>query len=93
MTAMCFDLPVAVTDTVGCREDLVIEGQTGFIYPSDNPQALAKIIQRFANDPGLARQMGENARKHIASYSVNAAADGVVKGIEKAIEWQQRRDE
>jgi glycosyltransferase involved in cell wall biosynthesis len=39
-------------------------GKTGFIYPSEDPKALAACIRRLFNETGLARQMGVNAKAH-----------------------------
>ena len=44
-------------------EDIVIHNETGLIIPEKNPAALAKAIERLANDEVLRKRLGENARR------------------------------
>jgi glycosyltransferase involved in cell wall biosynthesis len=43
-------------------EDVVVDGETGLIVPERDPQALAQAILRLADDAGLRRRLGQNAR-------------------------------
>ena len=54
-------MPVISTDVVGVRE-AVIHEQTGLLVPPDDPAALAEAIVRLAEDPALARALGQRAR-------------------------------
>jgi len=81
--AMLFGLPALVTDTVGCREDLVIPGRTGYIYPCDNEEALAGIVQDLIDNPELIRKLGTAAQEHIKAYSADAAVEGIVEGLRR----------
>jgi glycosyltransferase involved in cell wall biosynthesis len=58
--------PVVSTDLTGPR-DIVVEGVTGFLVPPQNPDELAARILTLMEQPELARQMGENAHRHISS--------------------------
>jgi glycosyltransferase involved in cell wall biosynthesis len=80
--AMACGLPAVVSDRVGCREDLIKEGETGFSFPFGNIAALAEKMRVLAVAPGLAKQMGSHARAHIQSYSVENAATGVVRAVQ-----------
>jgi len=80
--AMACGLPAVVSDRVGCREDLIKEGETGFSFPFGNIGALAATLRRFVATPGLAKQMGSCARAHIQSYSVENAAAGVMRAVQ-----------
>lgn len=75
--AMQFGLPAVVSTTVGCHRDLIIEGETGMVFEQGNPAALAACINRFLRASHLARDLGANARRHIASYSTDASAAGI----------------
>ncbi len=79
--AMQFGLPVIVSDHAGCRRDLVIEGQTGSIFPANNTAALATKIESLLHNREQARGMGRQAEKHIAGYTTEAAARGIVQSL------------
>ena len=57
--------PIITTDNPGCRET-VIDGETGFIYPGGDVDALVETIERFlslSNDER--RKMGERGREYV----------------------------
>jgi glycosyltransferase involved in cell wall biosynthesis len=55
-------LPLVTTDVPGCRE-VVADGVDGLLVPAKNAAALARAIARIHDDPGLARRLGEAARR------------------------------
>jgi glycosyltransferase involved in cell wall biosynthesis len=80
--AMASGLPVIVSDQVGCAPDLVVDGETGFTYPCGDVAALAECVDALAGDRPLRERMSARASTHIAAYSPEAAAEGVVHAIE-----------
>lgn len=80
--AQIFGLPVIVSDKVGCREDLVIQGETGYVFPSGDAAALAEAMSRLSLDRENARRMGEQGRKLARNYRVEDAVNGIVKALE-----------
>ncbi len=66
MEAMAASLPVVATDSGGTR-DLVVEGETGFVVPTNNVGALASKIEMLCRDKELRRKMGEAGRWRIAT--------------------------
>ncbi|MEI6033649.1 MAG: glycosyltransferase family 4 protein [Verrucomicrobiae bacterium] len=82
--AMACGLPAIVSDRVGCREDLIIDGETGLSFPFGNTAALAEMLRALASAPGLAREMGSKARSHIQRWSVDNAAAGIVQAARAA---------
>jgi glycosyltransferase involved in cell wall biosynthesis len=56
--------PVVATDVSG-TQDTVIDGQTGYIVPVGQPEALAGGVIRLLDDPGRAAEMGRRAREHV----------------------------
>lgn len=42
-------LPIIATDRVGAALDLVVEGENGFIIPTDNPGALAEALHKLSD--------------------------------------------
>ncbi|MBQ2476356.1 MAG: glycosyltransferase, partial [Desulfovibrio sp.] len=62
MEAMSMGRAAVVTDVPGCRE-VVRDGVNGFLVPARNPAALAGAMERFLDDPDLARAMGAEGRR------------------------------
>lgn len=60
--AMLFDLPVIVSDRVGCGADLVKEGHNGFIFPYDNAEKLASSLTKVLSSP---ERLGQNSYRII----------------------------
>jgi glycosyltransferase involved in cell wall biosynthesis len=84
--AMACGLPAVVSDLVGCREDLIIEGKTGLSYPCGDPRALAACLVRMAQDPEASRRMGEAGQQLVESaFTVEAAAAGIRAGVMRVI--------
>jgi glycosyltransferase involved in cell wall biosynthesis len=74
--AMACELPVVVTDSGGPRE-IVEDGQTGFIVPPKDPDALAQAMLRLMSLPEAERRkMGKLGRERAAAqYSLDRIVD------------------
>ena len=59
--AQAAGLPVVVTKTAGVDE-VVREGETGFLVPPGRPGIMASRVIELLNDPHLRTRMGRNAR-------------------------------
>jgi len=76
--AMGCGMPAIVSSMVGCGEDLIQEGQTGFTYPYANVEALASKMHWFVENRELIPQMGAKASALISGeYSVECAGEGI----------------
>ena len=62
LEAMATGLPVVATNTGGNKE-LVTDGATGFLVPTEDPGAIAAAISRYLEDPSLAARHGQEARR------------------------------
>lgn len=62
--AMYWGLPVVTTAINGIKE-LVIHEETGLGVTPGDPKALAAAIHRLVSDAGLARSLGQNARRKV----------------------------
>jgi glycosyltransferase involved in cell wall biosynthesis len=67
LEAMAAGLPVVAT-AVGGTPEVVVEGETGFLVPPRDPEALAEAILRLLREPDLRRRMGEAGRKRVAEH-------------------------
>ena len=87
---MAAGLPVVATNVGGVPE-LVVEGETGFLVPPGDPQALAGALERLLGDSALRRRLGAAGRlraeerfdlvstrqAHLDLYSALLAAAGL----------------
>jgi glycosyltransferase involved in cell wall biosynthesis len=79
--AMACGLPAIVSDRIGCGEDLVLPGETGFRYSCRNQQSLLEQIQRMQNRD-LRSEMGPAAQSRVLKeYSCEATARQIVEAI------------
>jgi glycosyltransferase involved in cell wall biosynthesis len=68
--AMNFGLPLILAETVGCADDLLLDGQNGYRVPCDAPEQLALALDKMAALPTSDRQkMGQCSLQHVDGYS------------------------
>jgi glycosyltransferase involved in cell wall biosynthesis len=72
---------VVVSDSVGCQEDLVREGQTGAVFPVGDIRGLANALMRVLGTPGMAAEMGALARVHIDQFSFEQDVAGLRQAL------------
>jgi glycosyltransferase involved in cell wall biosynthesis len=70
---MCSRCIVTLDDT--STDDLMINGETGFLVPPGDDDALADMIIKLIRNPALRKQVGENAGK---------------KANERLLTWDER---
>ncbi|MGW4594662.1 glycosyltransferase [Streptomyces sp. NPDC004457] len=73
-------LPVAVRD-----------GVTGFLVEGHDPAAYARVLARFADEPGLSARMGRAAARHALSFGWDAAAAATADVYTAATQSHRRR--
>jgi glycosyltransferase involved in cell wall biosynthesis len=66
------ECPVVATRVVGTSEAMV-DGETGFLVPPENKEALVQAIKRLLEDEVLAREMGRRGREFALSRFEPAA--------------------
>lgn len=64
LEAMGCETPVVCTN-VGGMPEAVVEGETGFVVPPNDSEALSDRLYRLLDDPARARAMGKAARQHV----------------------------
>jgi glycosyltransferase involved in cell wall biosynthesis len=67
LEAMAAGRPVIAT-AVGGTPEVVTDGVTGILIPPRDSEALAGALARLLSDPSLAKQLGENARRHVREH-------------------------
>jgi glycosyltransferase involved in cell wall biosynthesis len=64
-----------VASRVGGNEDLVIDGETGFLFDPAVPEQLSAALQRVRLDPALRRELGARGRDRVVeSFSWSSVA-------------------
>jgi glycosyltransferase involved in cell wall biosynthesis len=86
--AMACGTPVLVSDAAGCAPDLVRAGETGYAYPVGAVATLGAHLTTIASSPELLRRLGDAARSHVARYTAEAAAAGVLEAVALAA-WER----
>ena len=89
--AMLCGCPVAVSDRVGAKYDLVREGQNGYIFPTGNVEVLAAIFRDFLPDPEKRQRMGNAARLRMETWSPREYINAVSEAVERAAESRGRK--
>jgi glycosyltransferase involved in cell wall biosynthesis len=79
--AMTCGLPVIVSDGVGSRTDLVVEGETGFVFESLNTVSLASCIQNVYLNIENWRKKSNAVKNHIELYSLHKSVEGVSEAL------------
>lgn len=74
--AQALGRPVVASDHGGARET-VLEGETGWLFPPGDVDALASMLEKVMNQPGEIRQaMADKAIKHVReNFSKQAMCD------------------
>lgn len=83
--AMLCGCPVAVSDRVGARYDLVRPGETGFIFPCGDVGALAAILREALLEPARLAQMGNAARERMETWSPRENVEGHVQAVSRIL--------
>jgi glycosyltransferase involved in cell wall biosynthesis len=89
MEAQAFGIPILATDVSGIPE-LVLHGETGWLVPERNPQALAAGLDLLLRDADLRRRLGEaGARRVRAAFSSEPGIDRVSELLRRSREAQR----
>jgi len=80
--AMHLGVPCLVSDLVGCQRDLVLPGETGWVFPADDAAALGTTLRTALRSPPdeLAR-LSQNASSLIAHYTYQQTSDGLLQAL------------
>jgi glycosyltransferase involved in cell wall biosynthesis len=87
--AMLCGLPVAISDRVGAKFDLVRPGENGYVFPAEDVRALASIITEFLSDPEKQVQLRLAARRRMETWSPREYVEAVVKAVWQAVYSEQ----
>ena len=84
MEAAACATPALASDSPGLRES-VRDGETGFLVPHGDPQALAQRMLALAADPALVARLGRGGRAFAEQLSWERAARATAAHLERVI--------
>jgi glycosyltransferase involved in cell wall biosynthesis len=80
--AMHLGLPCMVSDLVGCQRDLVIPGQTGWVFPANDSAALAAALRTaLRSSPEELDRLSAAARERVARYTYEQTTAGLLAAL------------
>jgi glycosyltransferase involved in cell wall biosynthesis len=79
--AMLCGLPVAVSDRVGARFDLVRPDENGYVFPAGDVEALAAIFREILADPEKRARMGAASRQRMETWSPREYAESFAHAV------------
>ena len=65
-------MPAIVTDAVGAGNDLVVDGENGFVISTENSEAIYDSMRKLADDTSLVRSFG--AASELKSHTITLEA-------------------
>ena len=80
--AMSCGIPV-VTSDIGGSPEINMDGQTGFVVPAGDSQALSRALTKLLSDDNLRQNFGENARRRVLeNYTYEILTDKFLKLVQ-----------
>jgi len=85
LESMACGKPVVATPAGG-NSETVVDGQTGYFFPSGSSAVLAEKVISLLENKSLAREFGENGRKRVLElFSIQKTAEGIHKVYEELL--------
>jgi glycosyltransferase involved in cell wall biosynthesis len=76
--------PVIAANSPGIRES-VVDGETGFLVPQDDPQAMAAAMRGIVQSPDLVDVLGNAARRFAETFTWDRAASDTLAHLEEVV--------
>lgn len=81
-----------VATTCGGPEEIILHGQTGYIVPCNNPEAIGQVLTTLASQPELADRLGRQARTWVSErFHPEAFTSRITRALEALIETDRSR--
>jgi glycosyltransferase involved in cell wall biosynthesis len=80
--AMHLGVPCLVSDVVGCQQDLVVPGETGWVFNSNDPAELATTLKHALQSPPAERaRLTQAVLDRISGYTYRQTTDGLLAAL------------
>jgi glycosyltransferase involved in cell wall biosynthesis len=83
--AMACGLPVIVSNTAGCAEDLVLDGQNGYAFDPGSEDELAQKLLAIYAESDRIRSMGQESARIIESWGCDGFAKNAIFAAQMAL--------
>ncbi|MCF7894508.1 MAG: glycosyltransferase family 4 protein [Candidatus Omnitrophica bacterium] len=80
--AMCFGLPIIVSDIVGCSPDLVKNGESGYVFSLGEIKKLAEYLKELIVDENKRKIFGQKSFEIIQNHRYKRDVEGIIKALE-----------
>lgn len=88
---MTLGRPVIASRT-GANPELIVEGETGWLFDPDNPADLARALRDAAGNREVLKERGENARRSVDEKLAGAfPAEALLERLEEAAQSETHR--
>ncbi len=81
----------ALASDIGGLPDVVVDGETGVLFPGGDDRALAAAMQRLLADPDLRERMGRAGRERAAEFTPAAVLPRFEAAYEEAVAARRAR--
>ncbi len=81
--AMCFGLPIIISDVVGCGPDLVKNNINGFIFTLGDVKQLAGYLDILVREPQKRKSFGEKSFEIIQNYNYEKDIKGILTALKR----------
>lgn len=89
--AMCFGMPIIVSDRAGCGGDLVKHKENGYIYPAGDINTLAFYLTKLTEDPLKREAMGRRSQEIIQNWNYEICLNSILKALEYIKKYVKRK--
>ena len=88
--AMTCGLPIALSDQVGAAEELLADGENGYLVTEATPDAWGRTLERFVTERTRLAGMGQRSLDIIRDWNLDMAATGFLSAMRRAAEKTPR---
>ncbi|WP_240500238.1 glycosyltransferase [Halioglobus japonicus] len=89
LEAMALSKPVVASDVGGLKE-VIIDGESGVLFPAGDSEELASILLELVNSPELMQRIGLAARERAeAAFSLGMIADQYIDVYQEQLQHAQ----
>ena len=85
MEAMSVGRPV-IASRIGGLADIVIDGETGFLVPPGDCQALREAMQRLLDDSSLRERLGAKAKQRVAEFQARTVVSRIEQVYQEVLQ-------
>jgi glycosyltransferase involved in cell wall biosynthesis len=77
--AMAAGVVPVISSEVGAAPDLIVQGETGFVFPFGDWTAMAEHVERLVRDDALRQRLARAAGERVRRYGYDAAVEGILE--------------